>query len=127
MNARLGFSIAAHLEPDVLIIDEVLAVGDHSFQQRAFGKIKAMATSGIPVVLVSHQLDRIAELSTKAIYLEKGAIKAVGSAGHCIDAYLHPPESQSGVALAAHTGIRFDDIRALNGLGVYSGDECRSS
>ena len=65
MNARLGFSIAAHLEPDILIIDEVLAVGDAAFQQKAFGRIKQMATGGAPVVLVSHQLDRIAELCTR--------------------------------------------------------------
>ena len=49
MNARLGFSIAAHLEPDILIIDEVLAVGDTAFQQKAFGRIKKMATGGVPV------------------------------------------------------------------------------
>ena len=60
MNARLGFAIAAHLEPDVLVIDEVLAVGDLSFQQRAFGRIKEMTRSGIPVIMVSHQLDRVA-------------------------------------------------------------------
>jgi lipopolysaccharide transport system ATP-binding protein len=57
MNARLGFSIAAHLEPDVLVIDEVLAVGDLSFQQKAFGRIRDMTRSGIPVIMVSHQLE----------------------------------------------------------------------
>ena len=67
MNARLGFSIAAHLDPEVLIIDEVLAVGDFGFQAKAFGKIKEMATSGIPVVIVSHQLDRIATLCSSAM------------------------------------------------------------
>jgi len=89
MNARLGFSIAAHLEPDILIIDEVLSVGDASFQQKAFGRIKEMATGGAPVVLVSHQLDRIVDLCTKAILLEKGAVRATGTPLHCVNEYLH--------------------------------------
>jgi len=122
MNARLGFSIAAHLEPDVLIIDEVLAVGDYAFQQRAFGKIKKMATGGIPVVLVSHQLDRIAELCTKVILLEKGVVKASGTAAHCINEYLHPPEDQQMEA-HNHTGIRFEGLKSLNGLAISSGEQ----
>ncbi|MGV3710956.1 MAG: ABC transporter ATP-binding protein [Gemmatimonas sp.] len=123
MNARLGFSIAAHLEPDVLIIDEVLAVGDYAFQQRAFAKIKKMATGGIPVVLVSHQLDRIAELCTKVILLEKGKVKTRGSAEHCINMYLHPPESESANADAEQHGIRLSDLHAVNGLAIPSGQD----
>jgi ABC-type polysaccharide/polyol phosphate transport system ATPase subunit len=122
MNARLGFSIAAHLEPDILIIDEVLAVGDAAFQAKAFGRLKAMATAGAPVVLVSHQLDRIAELCTKAILLERGAVRASGTAIHCINEYLHggpSAESQQN----AETGIRFERIFAPNGAGVFSGEE----
>lgn len=88
MNARLGFSIAAHLEPDVLIIDEVLAVGDLSFQERAFGRVRELAHSGIPVVMVSHQLDRIAELCTDAILLTQGVPVARGSAADAITAYV---------------------------------------
>lgn len=122
MNARLGFSIAAHLEPDVLIIDEVLAVGDHAFQQRAFGKIKKMATGGIPVVLVSHQLDRISELCTKVILLEKGVVKTSGSAAHCINAYLHPSEDEQFEG-DDETGIRFDSLKSLNGLAISSGEQ----
>jgi len=122
MNARLGFSIAAHLEPDILIIDEVLAVGDAAFQQKAFGRIKQMARAGSPVVLVSHQLDRIAELSTKAILLEQGAVLTSGSAMHCINRYMHGLDAgrSSGVG---QSGIRFDRIISPKGLGVFSGDE----
>ena len=58
MNARLGFSVAAHLDPDVLIIDEVLAVGDYRFQQKAFARLRELARSGRPVIVVSHQLDQ---------------------------------------------------------------------
>lgn len=88
MNARLGFAIAAHLRPDVLLIDEVLAVGDYSFQKRAFERIEAMVRREIPVVIVSHQLDRIAQLCTKALLLEKGEVRFRGSATDTIAAYV---------------------------------------
>ena len=122
MNARLGFSIAAHLEPDILIIDEVLAVGDAAFQQKAFARIKQMATGGAPVVLVSHQLDRIAELCTKAILLDHGTVRAEGAPMDCINAYLH---GVAGNALGAKPGARihFDRVTAPNGQAVASGQE----
>jgi len=88
MNARLGFSIAAHLDPEVLIVDEVLAVGDFRFQERAFGRIRQLVTSGIPVVIVSHQLDRIASLCTDAIVLERGAVAYRGTPSDSIGWYL---------------------------------------
>ena len=88
MNARLGFSIAAHLDPEVLIIDEVLAVGDFRFQERAFGRIRDLVTSGIPVVIVSHQLDRIASLCTSAIVLERGTVAYRGTPSDAIGWYL---------------------------------------
>src|SRR5438034_8166142 len=59
MQARLGFAVAAHLEPEVLLIDEVLAVGDLAFQHKVFERLKAMVRREIPVVIVSHQLDRV--------------------------------------------------------------------
>jgi len=59
MNARLGFSIAAHMDPDVLIIDEVLSVGDYVFQTRRFDRLRAIVDRGTPVVVVSHQLERL--------------------------------------------------------------------
>jgi lipopolysaccharide transport system ATP-binding protein len=90
MNARLGFAIAAHLDPDVLFIDEVLAVGDFAFQTRAFGRIRELATSGIPVIVVSHQLDRVSELCTHALLLDHGQVVLQGSPRECIDAYLNP-------------------------------------
>ncbi len=78
MNARLGFAIAAHLDPDVLIIDEVLSVGDLGFQQRAFGRLMELTRSGMPVVIVSHQLDRVLQMCTSALLLKRGEIVTVG-------------------------------------------------
>lgn len=87
MNARLGFSIAAHLDPDILIIDEVLAVGDAAFQQRAFERLADLATEDRPVVVVSHQLDRILSLCTDAIVMERGVAVASGTPEECVLAY----------------------------------------
>jgi lipopolysaccharide transport system ATP-binding protein len=123
MNARLGFSIAAHLEPDVLIIDELHAVGDAAFQQNAFGRIKTMATGGAPVVLVSHQLDRIRELCTKAILLEKGAVRASGTPGQVIDEYLYASRMKAAHASADDSGIHFVRVFAPKGTSVFSGQE----
>ncbi len=88
MNARLGFSIAAHLDVDVLLIDEVLSVGDFAFQQRAFGRLRELATSGIPVVVVSHQLERVSDLCSHGVLLKQGRIEARGSPAECIEAYV---------------------------------------
>lgn len=97
MNARLGFSIAAHLDPDVLIIDEVLAVGDYTFQRKAFGRIRELARSGMPVAVVSHQLDRVAELCTHAVLLSGGAMVAYGLPVHVIGAYLRGASGTSRI------------------------------
>lgn len=118
MNARLGFSIAAHLEPDVLIIDEVLAVGDLSFQERAFGRVRELARSGIPVVMVSHQLDRIAELCTDAILLTQGVAVARGSAADAITAYVKAHDKSSVVP---SNGIIHFDRMMLSEEAVPSG------
>jgi hypothetical protein len=96
-------------------------VGDAAFQAKAFGRIKEMATGGAPVVLVSHQLDRIAELCTKAILLEKGAVRATGTPMHCINTYLHGLVAD-GHSAHPETTIRFERILAPNGLAVVSGE-----
>lgn len=121
MNARLGFAIAAHLDPDVLIIDEVLAVGDFEFQHRAFDRVHSLATSGIPVVVVSHQLDRVAQLCSQAIYLDRGRVALQGSTQDCIRAYLSQ-EDAGGTQTAA---MRLEATELLSGDVVRSG-ECLS-
>ncbi|MEP6617773.1 MAG: polysaccharide ABC transporter ATP-binding protein [bacterium] len=122
MNARLGFSIAAHLEPDVLIIDEVLAVGDLSFQERAFGRVRELARSGIPVVMVSHQLDRIAELCTDAILLEQGQVVERGTAAQAISAYVK--QHDAGRTVTSTGVVHFDRVRLLDSM-VNSGSRFR--
>ena len=88
MNARLGFAIAAHLRPDVLIVDEVLAVGDLAFQQKAFRRLGEVVAEGVPAIVVSHQLDRVAALCSQAILLNRGTVVHRGSPAECIGRYL---------------------------------------
>ncbi len=121
MTARLGFSIAAHLSPDVLIVDEVLAVGDFRYQDKAFGRIRELVTSGIPVVIVSHQLDRIASLCTDAIVLDRGSVAFRGTPSDAISWYLsgergQPTDGDSGC------GIRLNSLKPTDTDRVDSGE-----
>ena len=108
MHARLGFAIAAHLDPDILVIDEAISIGDAAFQRQAFDRVEQLVRSGMPVVMVSHQLDAIAALCTQALVLERGAVTRRGAPGDCIAAYL------GGVALGeADGGANVTQIREI--------------
>lgn len=87
MKVRLAFSVAAHLEPQILIIDEVLAVGDHEFQQRCLGKMQDVAAKGRTVLFVSHNMAAVRRLCNKAIRLERGQLIDSGPANEQVDAY----------------------------------------
>jgi lipopolysaccharide transport system ATP-binding protein len=88
MFARLGFSVAAHLEPDILVIDEVLSVGDFAFQRKGLEKMRAIAKSGATVIFVSHNLQAVAEFCNRGILLERGRILADGPTDQVIRQYL---------------------------------------
>ena len=88
MTARLGFSIAAHMDPDVLLVDEVLSVGDFAFQRKAEARLREVVSRDIPVVIVSHRMDRITKLCDQAILLAEGAVVQAGSAEACVSAYI---------------------------------------
>lgn len=88
MYARLGFSIAAHLNPDVLIVDEVLAVGDMMFQEKCFKKLNKLASEGKTIIFVSHDINSVLKLCTRAIFMERGEVEFSGSADECVRAYL---------------------------------------
>ena len=88
MFARLGFSVAAHLEPDILVIDEVLSVGDFAFQRKGLEKMRAIAKSGATVIFVSHNLQAVAEFCQRAILLEKGRIIEDGPTDQVVRRYL---------------------------------------
>jgi len=87
MRARLGFSIATAVEPEVLIVDEVLSVGDAKFRRKSERKIKAMFDRGVTVLFVSHNTDQVRRICNKAILLDKGRVVAQGEAGEVCDVY----------------------------------------
>jgi lipopolysaccharide transport system ATP-binding protein len=88
MNLRLAFSVAAHLEPEILIVDEVLAVGDAEFQRKCLGKLSSVAQEGRTVVFVSHDMSAILRLTEEAIVLERGQIALRAPAAEAVDFYM---------------------------------------
>jgi len=88
MMVRLGFAIAAHLEPEILIIDEVLAVGDAEFQEKCLGKMDDVAKSGRTILFVSHTMAQIKKLCKHAIYLKKGLLHDSGTPDEMVEKYL---------------------------------------
>lgn len=92
MNVRLAFAVAAHLEPEILIIDEVLSVGDYAFQRKSLGKMQDVTKGGRTVLFVSHQLDMVQTLCTRCVLLENGRVKMIGPTHDVIEAYMAQPE-----------------------------------
>jgi lipopolysaccharide transport system ATP-binding protein len=88
MYVRLAFAVAAHLEPDILVIDEVLAVGDAEFQKRCLGKMSEVASGGRTVLFVSHNMTAIKALCGRCILLRDGRLASIGAAADVIDLYL---------------------------------------
>jgi len=87
MYVRLGFAVAVHCEPDILLVDEILAVGDYKFQQKAFSRIENYKQNGIPTVLVSHNLHTIRFMCDKVVVLNKGKMKFIGDANRAVQTY----------------------------------------
>jgi lipopolysaccharide transport system ATP-binding protein len=86
-HVRLGFSVLAHLEPEILILDEVLAVGDQDFREKCLKKMHELAGSGRTVLLVSHQLESLEKLCDKVIWLDRGQVVEFGETQKVLDAY----------------------------------------
>mgnify|MGYP001644088110 CR=1 FL=1 len=78
MVARLGFAISTIVKPDILIVDEILSVGDFKFQEKSLNKIKSMMKDGVTVLMVSHSLDQIEKMCNRVVWLENGSIKKIG-------------------------------------------------
>lgn len=88
MVARLGFAIATMNIPDILIIDEILAVGDYKFQEKSFDRMKKMINSGATVVFVSHSIEQVKQICKKALWLEHGNVKMLGDAETVCNRYM---------------------------------------
>ncbi len=87
MYLRLAFAVAAHLEPEILIVDEVLAVGDAAFQKKCLGRMEAVAHEGRTVLFVSHNMGAVRTLCNKALYLHDGMTDGIAEVGDCIENY----------------------------------------
>lgn len=87
MYVRLAFSVAAHLEPDILVLDEVLAVGDSSFQKKCIEKVQEISKNGGTIIYVSHDSETVRKLTNKTLYLEKGSLKYVGDSENALKMY----------------------------------------
>lgn len=102
MQVRLAFAVAAHLEPDILLVDEVLAVGDAEFQQRCIGRMEDVSAAGRTVVFISHSMPAVLRLCPRVILLDRGGVVADGDARDVIRTYL-----ESGLGTSAER--RWDD------------------
>ena len=109
MYVRLAFAVAAHLEPEILIVDEVLAVGDSQFQAKCLAKIRSVVSSGRTVLFVSHNMGAVSNLCSRAVLLKGGSIQTMGPTDQVVEAYL----AQGGASLfpeviwSADAGERF--------------------
>jgi ABC-type polysaccharide/polyol phosphate transport system ATPase subunit len=88
MQVRLGFSVAVHVDPDILIMDEVLAVGDESFQHKCLDKIEEFKAGGKTLLFVSHGMSNVKRLCERVVWLDHGRVRAVGPAGEVVEQYI---------------------------------------
>jgi len=95
MYVRLAFSVAAHLEPEILLVDEVLAVGDAAFQQRCMGRMSDVAKEGRTILFVSHNMGAMTALCKKGVWLDKGRVQASGLMSEVVRQYLSSVESDA--------------------------------
>lgn len=109
MHARLGFSVAAHLDPDVLVIDEVLSVGDMAFQEKCIARMKLFKKNGVAIAFVSHNMQAVAELCDRGIYLS-GSIREIGPANEAIAAYVRSASQQTASPRGAAVDITRADL-----------------
>ena len=110
MYVRLAFAVAAHLEPEILLVDEVLAVGDAEFQRKCLGKMGEVADGGRTVVFVSHNMAAVQRLCSRVFVIDKGQIVTEGTAAHAVAAYLDRGGAgrQTGVAVIDEDSERFE-------------------
>jgi lipopolysaccharide transport system ATP-binding protein len=115
MYVRLAFGVAAHLEPEILVVDEVLAVGDAEFQKKCIGKMKSVSGEGRTVLFVSHNIDAVNTLCTKAIYLKNGLMKFSGDTRSAISEYLNSDSGKQNIEDYKLSGtLRNAVIKAVN-------------
>ena len=135
MYLRLAFAVAAHLEPEILVVDEVLAVGDAEFQRKCLGKMGEVSGEGRTVLLVSHNMSAISSLATRCMWLDGGRVRRLGPPGEVVSAYLSEghtslepgfadltdPKLRHGVPKQIQREILFESIRLVDGADRTTG------
>ena len=110
MYARLGFAVAAHVDPDILLVDEVLSVGDLRFQEKCLKKMLSFKDQGTTVIFISHNLEAVSILCPKTAYLVNGVLKDIGDTGRIIGEYVSSAQVIEG---GEETEARFEEIRLV--------------
>lgn len=107
MYVRLGFSVAVHTDPEILLVDEVLAVGDQNFQHKCIERIMEMQQRGVTICYVSHDLGTVQRLCSRAVWLQDGAVRAAGDVADTVSSYLRYMSSQeeSRMTVARSSGV----------------------
>lgn len=122
MYVRLAFAVAAHLDPEILIVDEVLAVGDTAFQRKCLGKIGSLAQSGRTVLFVSHNMEAIRTLCQRCVWLKKGHLHKDGTAEEIIEEYTNGISEELSISCAnTNYGLVIQKVVLRNDLGEESG------
>jgi lipopolysaccharide transport system ATP-binding protein len=117
MYVRLAFAVAAHLEPEILLVDEVLAVGDINFQKKCLGKMGDVARAGRTVVLVSHNLGAITQLCPRTIWIDEGSLRADGASESIVAEYMKSASKDSDSHRWERTGtgrVKFEGVEILD-------------
>lgn len=120
MQMRLAFSVAAHLDPEILLIDEVLAVGDIAFQKKCLGKMNEISEQGRTILFISHNMDAVLNLCSRGIFLENGRIKSMGGIRDTINDYLKVNTGLEGAVSFSdepqkhYDELKFRSIKILN-------------
>jgi lipopolysaccharide transport system ATP-binding protein len=125
MFVRLAFAVAAHLEPEILIVDEVLAVGDAAFQKKCLGKMGSFAQSGRTVLFVSHNMEAIRSLCQRSVWLKEGRVHRDGEAAEIVEAYFNSISSERSFSCAnPDYGLIIKKVVLRNGRGEEAGQFC---
>jgi ABC-type polysaccharide/polyol phosphate transport system ATPase subunit len=126
LYARLGFSVAIHSNPDIVLVDEVLSVGDAAFRRRALEALRGLIANGKTVLFISHDMWNVRRLCSQILWMEEGRVRAYGEAGEIAERYMNEVNLQAlsnqGTALQSHRGgtgeIRFEGIDLFNAAGA---------
>jgi ABC-type polysaccharide/polyol phosphate transport system ATPase subunit len=129
LYARLGFAVAIHSNPDIVLVDEVLAVGDAAFRRRALEALRRLISEGKTVLFISHDMWNVRRLCSQILWMEQGRVRAFGAAGEIAEQYMNEVNLQAlangGANLQSHRGgtgeVRFDKVDLFDSRGLPAG------